>query len=56
MRSKGLACSYIDAAGYALARRSGLPFLTGDPAFEGVEGVEFLREATARARPAKRRR
>lgn len=46
MRAKGLTCSYIDAAGYAHARRLGLPFLTGDPAFEGIEGVEFLREAT----------
>lgn len=55
MRSKGLACSYIDAAGYALARRLGLPFLTGDPAFEGVDGVEFLREAT-RARATRRKR
>lgn len=54
MRSKGLACSYIDAAGYAHARRQGLPFLTGDAAFEGIDGVEFLRE-TPRARPARRR-
>jgi predicted nucleic acid-binding protein len=34
--------SYVDALGYVLARRHGLRFLTGDPAFEGLENVEFV--------------
>lgn len=42
--TEGRRCSYIDAAGYARARELGLPFLTGDPAFKGVAGVEFLPE------------
>jgi predicted nucleic acid-binding protein len=35
--------SYVDALGFCVARRLGLPFLTGDAGFEGLEGVEFVR-------------
>jgi predicted nucleic acid-binding protein len=43
MRSMKRDCSYIDAWGYAAARRLGVPFLTGDPSFRGVDHVEFVR-------------
>lgn len=43
MRSQKRDCSYIDAWGYAAAQHLGIPFLTGDPAFRQVEGVEFVR-------------
>ncbi len=43
MRSLKRDCSYIDAWGYAAARRFGVPFLTGDPAFRGIDHVEFVR-------------
>jgi predicted nucleic acid-binding protein len=43
MRSMKKDCSYIDAWGYAAARRLGVPFLTGDPAFRGIDHVEFVR-------------
>lgn len=33
--------SLVDAFGYAIARRLALRFLTGDPGFRGLEGVEF---------------
>ena len=36
-------CSLIDAWGYAAAVAHGLKFLTGDPAFKGLENVEFVR-------------
>ena len=35
--------SYIDAWGYEAARALGLPFLTGDPVFRTMAGVEFVR-------------
>lgn len=35
--------SYIDALGYIIARSRGLIFLTGDDAFQGLEGVEFVK-------------
>ena len=35
--------SYADAVGYMLAIKHGLLFLTGDQAFEGLPGVEFVR-------------
>jgi predicted nucleic acid-binding protein len=35
--------SYIDAWGYEAARAMGLPFLTGDPVFRRMVGVEFVR-------------
>lgn len=34
--------SYVDALGHTLARKNDLLFLTGDKAFRGVEGVEFV--------------
>jgi len=43
MRSQERDCSYIDAWGYAAAQHLGIPFLTGDPSFRGVENVEFVR-------------
>ncbi len=41
-RSLGRVISNVDAVGYALARRHGLQFLTGDPSFKGMPGVDFL--------------
>ena len=35
--------SYADAYGYVMALHLGLPFLTGDRAFEGLPGVELRR-------------
>jgi predicted nucleic acid-binding protein len=35
--------SYADALGYYLARRKGMSFLTGDRAFEGLSGVEYVK-------------
>ena len=35
--------STIDAFGYALALQLGLSFLTGDPGFEGMPNVEFVK-------------
>jgi len=43
MRSQKRDCSYIDAWGYATAQHLGVPFLTGDPSFHHLEGVEFVR-------------
>lgn len=34
--------SYVGALGYTLARKNDLLFLTGDKAFRGIEGVEFV--------------
>lgn len=34
--------SYADALGYAMARRRGIPFVTGDRAFRDIEGVAFV--------------
>lgn len=35
--------SYGDALGYIAARSLGVPFLTGDDAFRGETGVEFVK-------------
>lgn len=35
--------SYVDCLGYALAKRHGKRFLTGDPPFKTKENVEFVR-------------
>lgn len=43
MRQQKRDCSYIDAWGYASAQELGVPFLTGDPAFRQIAGVEFVR-------------
>ena len=42
-RHPGKKFSYIDCLGYALAKRQGLKFLTGDREFEGLENVEFVK-------------
>lgn len=34
--------SYIDSIGYTIATSAGIPFLTGDRAFKGLPGVEFI--------------
>ena len=39
-RKKNL--SFIDCLGYAMAKRRGMRFLTGDKAFKGMENVEFV--------------
>jgi hypothetical protein len=41
-RSK-LRMSHVDAWGYAAAQALGLKFLTGDPIFRKLPGVEFVR-------------
>ncbi|MBN2142057.1 PIN domain-containing protein [Candidatus Woesearchaeota archaeon] len=43
LENKKKKLSYVDCIGYILARRAGVKFLTGDNAFKGVEGVEFLK-------------
>ena len=43
LRRQGRNLSLVDALGYVLARRLGVPFLTGDRAFEGLDGVEYVR-------------
>lgn len=43
MLGAGKECSHIDAWGWAAAKALGRRFLTGDPAFKGVENVEFVR-------------
>ncbi|MEK6874785.1 MAG: PIN domain-containing protein [Nanoarchaeota archaeon] len=35
--------SYIDCIGYVLAKRIGIPFLTGDQQFVDMENVEFVK-------------
>ncbi len=35
--------SYVDCLGYAMAADLGLPFVTGDAAFEGLPNVEFVK-------------
>src|SRR3972149_11016099 len=40
-RSKGF--SYIDCLGYVIARTMNMTFLTGDRAFKGMDGVEFVK-------------
>jgi len=35
--------AYADALGYGAARAAGVPFLTGDDAFKGEPGVEFVK-------------
>jgi len=43
LRKQSRNLSLIDALGYALARRLGMPFLTGDREFRGLAGVEYVR-------------
>jgi predicted nucleic acid-binding protein len=35
--------SYTDCIGYLIARARNIPFLTGDNAFKGMEGIEFVK-------------
>ncbi|MDH2900815.1 MAG: type II toxin-antitoxin system VapC family toxin [archaeon] len=42
LKKRGLNISYADALGYHLALKAGIRFLTGDPAFEKLERVEFV--------------
>ena len=39
-RKKGF--SYVDCLGYVLAHHLDIPFLTGDKAFKGMDGVRFV--------------
>ena len=34
--------SYSDALGYYLSRKQGIKFLTGDRAFRGLSGIEYI--------------
>src|SRR5579872_720159 len=43
LKQKRLNISYADALGYFLSRKMGIRFLTGDPSFEKLKGVEFVR-------------
>ena len=43
LKMKNKQCSMADCIGYATAQRLGIPFLTGDKAFEKLPGVEFVR-------------
>ena len=42
LKREGRNISYADALGSSLARKMGLKFLTGDEAFRGLNGVEYL--------------
>ena len=42
-RRAGRNVSLVDALGYVLAKRLGIPFLTGDKAFKGLENVEYVK-------------
>jgi len=43
LKSKKTNLSYVDCIGFTIARMRGIPFLTGDNAFKGMEGVEFVK-------------
>lgn len=42
LKREGKDVSYADAVGYFLSRKMGIRFLTGDRAFRGMSGVEYL--------------
>ena len=42
-KRKGKNISLIDALGYTIAKKTGIPFLTGDQAFEDIENVEYVK-------------
>ena len=35
--------SYVDCIGYTMATKMGVPFLTGDKEFKGMDNVEFVK-------------
>lgn len=41
LKNKNL--SYVDCIGYTLAKLRGIPFLTGDKGFAGLENVEYVK-------------
>ncbi|MBI4018176.1 MAG: PIN domain-containing protein [Candidatus Aenigmarchaeota archaeon] len=43
MRLKFKNMSFPDVIGFVVAKRLGIRFLTGDPDFEGMENVEFVK-------------
>ena len=42
LKKRGLNISYADALGYHISLKDGIKFLTGDPWFEKLKGVEFV--------------
>ncbi len=42
LKRKGLDISHADALGYFLSQKMGMKFLTGDRAFQGLKGVEYV--------------
>jgi len=42
-KNKKQKLSYVDCIGYVLATTRGMRFLTGDNAFKGMDGVEFVK-------------
>jgi len=42
LKHEGRNISYADALGYAMSRKMGIKFLTGDREFQGLGGVEYL--------------
>ena len=42
LKARRIDLSYADAIGYSIALRMGSEFLTGDTAFKGMNGVEFV--------------
>jgi len=43
LKKQGKNLSLIDALGYVLAKRLGIPFLTGDRDFENLDRVEYVK-------------
>jgi len=43
MRKEGKNFSLVDALGYVMSLRLGIPFLTGDKAFKGMANVEYVK-------------
>jgi hypothetical protein len=42
LKRKGLDVSFADGLGYFLSQKMRIKFLTGDPVFRNLKGVEFL--------------
>jgi len=43
LKRQGRNVSYADALGYSMSRKMGIMFLTGDEAFRGLRGIEYLK-------------